>query len=83
MPSIKKLLQAAAGNAGETLGYVEDVFSTYLYKGTGADVQVNNGIDLDDEGGMVWIKVAVLLQRIILFGIPKLQKAASGLATNT
>jgi hypothetical protein len=30
MPSIKKLLQAAAGNAGESL-YVEDVFSTYLY----------------------------------------------------
>jgi hypothetical protein len=31
MPSIKKLLQAAAGNAGESL-YVEDVFSTYLYR---------------------------------------------------
>jgi hypothetical protein len=38
MPSIKKLLQAAAGNAGESL-YVEDVFSTYLYVGgsTGTD----------------------------------------------
>jgi hypothetical protein len=55
MPSIKKLLQAAAGNAGESL-YVEDVFSTYLYTGTGATQTVTNGIDLDGEGGMVWTK---------------------------
>jgi hypothetical protein len=55
MPSIKKLLQAAAGNAGESL-YVEDVFSTYLYTGTGAAQTITNGIDLDGEGGLVWIK---------------------------
>ena len=50
MPSNKKLLQAAAGNAGESL-YVEDVFSTYLYTGTGAAQTITNGIDLDGEGG--------------------------------
>ena len=55
MPSINKLLQAAAGNAGESL-YVEDVFSTYLYTGTGAVKTITNGIDLDGEGGVVWIK---------------------------
>jgi hypothetical protein len=55
MPSIKKLLQAAAGNAGGAL-YAEDVFSTYLYTGTGATQTVTNGIDLDGEGGMVWTK---------------------------
>jgi hypothetical protein len=55
MPSIKKLLQAAAGNAGESL-YVEDVFSTYLYTGTGAAQTITNGIDLDGEGGLVWTK---------------------------
>jgi hypothetical protein len=55
MPSIKKLLQAAAGNAGESL-YVEDVFSTYLYTGTGSAQTITNGIDLDGEGGLVWIK---------------------------
>jgi hypothetical protein len=56
MPSNKKLLQAAAGSAGGTEGYVEDVFSTYLYNGTGSTLTINNGIDLDGEGGVVWIK---------------------------
>jgi hypothetical protein len=55
MPSNKKLLQAAAGNAGESL-YVEDVFSTYLYEGNGSTQTITNGIDLDGEGGMVWVK---------------------------
>jgi hypothetical protein len=55
MPSIKKLLQAAAGNAGESL-YVEDVFSTYLYTGTGSALDITNNIDLSGEGGAVWIK---------------------------
>ena len=51
-----KLLQAAAGNAGEAV-YVDDVFSTYLYEGTGADNHIiTNGIDLLGEGGLVWIK---------------------------
>jgi len=54
MPSNKKLLQAAAGNAGESL-YVEDVFSTYLYDGTATTNNIVNGVDLT-EGGLVWIK---------------------------
>ena len=55
MPSNKKLLQAAAGNAGESL-YVEDVFSTYLYDGVGGTPTINNGIDLLGEGGLAWFK---------------------------
>jgi len=35
MSTKKKLLEAAAGNAGEA-SYVDDVFSTYLYEGTGS-----------------------------------------------
>jgi hypothetical protein len=35
---------------------VADVFSTYLYDGTGASLTITNGIDLDGEGGMVWTK---------------------------
>jgi hypothetical protein len=31
-----KLIQAAAGNAGEAV-YVDDVFSTFLYEGTNAN----------------------------------------------
>ena len=36
--------------------YVDDVFKTYLYTGTGSAITINNGIDLDGEGGLVWIK---------------------------
>jgi len=36
--------------------YPEDVFSTYLYTGTGATQTINNGIDLSGKGGMVWLK---------------------------
>ena len=40
MSKLAKALTAAAGNAaGESL-YVEDVFSTYLYDGTGS-AQIN------------------------------------------
>jgi hypothetical protein len=56
MATKKKMLQAAAGNAGGEALNVEDVFSTYLYTGTGGSLTVNNGIDLDGEGGLVWFK---------------------------
>jgi hypothetical protein len=36
--------------------YVDDVFSTHLYTGTGTTQNINNGIDLASKGGMVWIK---------------------------
>jgi hypothetical protein len=36
--------------------YVEDVFSTYLYTGTGTTLSIDNGIDLAGEGGLVWLK---------------------------
>ena len=77
MPSIKKLLQAAAGNAGESL-YVEDVFSTYLYEGTGSAMTITNGIDLDGEGGLVWIKNRDTIDDNVMFsptfGANKMQR---------
>jgi hypothetical protein len=36
--------------------YIEDVFSTYLYTGTGASQTITNNIDLSTKGGMVWCK---------------------------
>ena len=48
-----------AGQAANTLSKplnVEDVFSTYLYEGNGSTQTITNGIDLDGEGGLVWIK---------------------------
>jgi len=56
MSKLAKALTAAAGNAGGDNLYVEDVFSTYLYEGTGAAHTITNGIDLDGEGGLTWIK---------------------------
>ena len=49
---------AAFRGAGVDKTYVEDVFSTYVYTGTGTGSvnTINNGIDLSGEGGMVWIK---------------------------
>ena len=46
---------SGAGGAGDAT-YVDDVFSTFLYDGTGSSLSINNGIDLDGEGGAVWIK---------------------------
>jgi len=57
MATKKKLLQAAAGQAGGEALNVEDVFSTYLYEGTGSALTINNGIDLAGEGGLVWQKL--------------------------
>ena len=56
MSKLTKALTAAAGNAGGGSLYAEDVFSAYLYTGTGSTIAINNGIDLDGEGGMVWFK---------------------------
>ena len=56
MSKLAKALTAAAGNAGGDNLYVEDVFSTYLYTGTGASLPIVNGIDLADAGGLVWTK---------------------------
>ena len=35
---------------------VSDVFSTYVYTGDGDDRDIVNGVNLADDGGMVWIK---------------------------
>ena len=58
MSNFTKLMQqSAAGSAGGAGGLnVEDVFSTYLYTGTGATQTITNGIDLAGEGGLVWVK---------------------------
>ena len=52
-----KLLKAAAGQAagGASLD-VDEVFSTFLYDGTGSAQTITNNIDLSGEGGLVWIK---------------------------
>jgi len=37
--------------------FIEDIFSTYLYTGTGANQTIVNGIDLAGQGGLIWFKL--------------------------
>ena len=48
----KKLMTTGATD----VAYVDDVFSTYVYTGDGSARDIVNGIDLDGEGGLTWIK---------------------------
>lgn len=55
-PITQQIALASAGAGGAAL-YVDDVFSTYLYDGTGSSGQtITNGIDLSGEGGLYWMK---------------------------
>ena len=60
MSSSKKLLQSASGFLNSAVADppdIGDVFSTHTYTGTNANNNVQvNGIDLLNEGGLVWIK---------------------------
>lgn len=61
MPLLQTQAVASVRSYGENLKtgpavYIEDVFSTYLYTGTGATQTITNGIDLSTKGGLVWIK---------------------------
>ena len=44
-----------AGNTNPS-AFIENLFSTYLYTGAGGSESVPNGINLTDNGGMIWIK---------------------------
>ena len=47
--------------------YVEEVFSTWLYTGTGAAQTITNGVDLSTKGGLVWIKDRTIAENHNLF----------------
>ena len=47
---------AFGGGVAVVPAYIEDVFSTYLYTGTGAALTITNNIDLSTKGGLTWIK---------------------------
>jgi len=55
MSSTQQLL-LGEGAGGAAPVYIEDVFSTWLYTGTGAALTITNNIDLSTKSGMVWIK---------------------------
>ncbi len=53
MSPIQQMLLGVGAVATKT--YVDDVFSTYLWAGSGSARSINNGVDMT-EGGMTWIK---------------------------
>ena len=56
MTASKIVLNAASGVGGAGLD-VDEVFSTYLYTGNSQNGRsIVNNIDLQNEGGLVWIK---------------------------
>ena len=46
--------------------YADDLFSTYLWDGTGASQTITNGIDLT-EGGLIWTKYRNALEHHVLY----------------
>lgn len=79
-----KLRAATAGAEGLP---IEDLFSTYLYKGNGSTQTITNGIDLAGEGGLVWIKHRTNTQDHTLYdterGVDKYLGTASNAAEAT
>jgi len=53
---VRQAFQSAAGAAGGGGLDVDEVFSTYLYEGNSSTQTITNGIDLDGEGGLAWLK---------------------------
>jgi hypothetical protein len=45
-----------ASGSSIVANYIEEVFSTYLYTGTGTPFDIVNNIDLSTKGGLVWGK---------------------------
>ena len=53
-PNQQQLLLGYGGGATKT--YIDDVFSTQVYKGNATVRTLNSGIDFAKNGGMVWFK---------------------------
>jgi hypothetical protein len=55
MSPIQQMLLGVGAVATKT--YVDDLYSTFVYKGNGNSTrQIQNGLDLATEGGLVWLK---------------------------
>ena len=47
---------AFGGGVPVVPAYIEEVFSTWLYNGTGSAQTITNGIDFSTKGGLLWFK---------------------------
>ena len=48
--------QMLLGVGAKDKTYLDDVFSSYLWEGNASARSINNGINLSESGGMVWVK---------------------------
>ena len=64
-PISQQTALASAGGKKDPV-YVDDVFSTFLYEGTGSAQTITNGIDISGEGGLVWLKSRSLAEANVL-----------------
>jgi len=53
--------------AKKTSVFVDDIFSTYLWAGSGSARSINNGIDQSGEGSLTWIKSRTSSEDNLLF----------------
>ena len=58
--------QILLGQGASKKTYVEDVFSTYVYKGTNTGNTITNGID-NSKGGLLWTKARTVGESHTLF----------------
>ena len=65
MSPIQQMLLGVGAVATKT--YVDDIFSTFVYKGTGGANTVNTGLDISGEGGLVWVKNRTYARNSMLF----------------
>lgn len=56
MAKLAKSLAAASGSAALEGLDITDLFSTFLYEGDNSNTVMNNGVNLADNGGLVWTK---------------------------
>ena len=63
--STRRLMMGAAGASGEKT-YIDNVFSTYVYKGNNGNHTITNGID-NTEGGLLWTKARTAGESHTLF----------------
>ena len=48
--------QLLLGVGAKKKTYMDDIYSTYVYKGNSADRTITTGVDIKGQGGMIWVK---------------------------
>ena len=65
MSPIQQMLLGAGAVAKKT--YVDDVFNTYVYRGSSSAQTFNTGVDLANEGGLLWNKYRTMNSPGVIF----------------